>query len=400
MAAAPDLRLTSSLFDRMKPIDVDTHITEPPTVWTDRVAKKWGDQVPHIKRIDGRDLWLVGDQMIGGPGFTTAAGFEGSYPEFRNGYHDIPKSSWDAKARLDYMDEEGIWGAILYPNVGGFGSGGFLKLKDPQLMLECVRAYNDFLVDWCSEAPDRLGPVAAMPFWDVQECVKEVQRVAQTGHRSILACSEPQAFGHPRVSDKHWDPFWAAVAETGLSLSFHIGAGDLSDITQDPSKIGAKASFARVSSGVFMMNMNCIADLIFGGVCHRFPTLNFVSVESGVGWLPSFLEGCDWQWQNGQVWKEHPEYKLLPSEYFKRQIYGCFWFEDKSLPIALEVIGDNLMWETDFPHPTCQYPGPTGGFATHPRDYVNRILANVDERKVAKVLHQNAAKLYGFKQLV
>ena len=131
MAAAPDLRLTTSLFDRMKPIDVDTHITEPPTVWTDRVAKKWGDQVPHIKHIDGRDLWVVGDQMIGGPGFTTAAGFEGSYPEFRNGYHDIPKSSWDAKARLDYMDEEGICGAILYPNVGGFGSGGFLKLKDP-----------------------------------------------------------------------------------------------------------------------------------------------------------------------------------------------------------------------------------------------------------------------------
>jgi hypothetical protein len=97
MAAAPDLRLAHSLFDRMKPIDVDTHITEPPDVWTARVSKKWGDQVPHIKHIDGRDLWLVGDQMIGGPGFTTAAGFKGSYPEFRNGFHDIPKSSWDAK---------------------------------------------------------------------------------------------------------------------------------------------------------------------------------------------------------------------------------------------------------------------------------------------------------------
>ena len=172
MAAAPDLT-TDSLFDRCKPIDVDTHITEPPDVWTSRVSKKWGDKVPHIVQRDGRDLWMIGDQMAGGPGFTTAAGFDGSYPEFRNGYHDIPKSSWDAKARLEYMDEEGIWGAVLYPNVGGFGSGGFLKLGEPELMLECVRAYNDFLVDWCSAAPDRLIPVAAMPFWDVNECVKE-----------------------------------------------------------------------------------------------------------------------------------------------------------------------------------------------------------------------------------
>lgn len=401
MAAAPDLRLSESLFDRMKPIDVDTHVTEPPDVWTARVSKKWGDRVPHVKRIDGRDLWLVGDQMIGGPGFTTAAGFKGSYPEFRSGYDECPKASYDAKARLDYMDEEGIWGAILYPNVGGFGSGGFLKLKDPQLMLECVRAYNDFLVDWCSADPRRLAPVAAMPFWDIDECVKEVHRAASIGHKSILACSEPQAFGHPRIADRHWDPFWAAISETGLPVSFHIGAGDLSDIIQDPAKLGPRTAFARVSSGVFMMNMNCIGDLIFGGVCHRFPKLDMVSVESGVAWLPSFLEGCDWQWSNGQVRKEHPEYDLLPSEYFKRQIYGCFWFESACLPGAAELIGDNLMWETDFPHPTCQHPGgPEGGLATHPRDYVNRVMGAMDEKKVARILHRTAARLYGFEQLV
>ena len=162
MAAAPDTT-TESVFDRCKPIDVDTHITEPPDVWTSRISKKWGDKVPHIQQRDGRDLWCIGDQMIGGPGFTTAAGFDGSYPESRMGYADSPPSSYDAKERLKYMDEEGIWAAVLYPNVGGFGSGGFLKLEEPELMLECVRAYNDFLVEWCSEDADRLVPVAAMP---------------------------------------------------------------------------------------------------------------------------------------------------------------------------------------------------------------------------------------------
>jgi predicted TIM-barrel fold metal-dependent hydrolase len=379
----------------MKAIDVDTHITEPATVWTDRVASKWGNLIPHVEQREGRDFWFVGGDMVGGPGFTTAAGFDGSYPESRMGFDDIPRSSFDAKERLAYMDEEGIWGAVLYPNVGGFGSGAFLKLKEPALMLECVRAYNDFLIEWCSEDLTRLVPVAAMPFWDVKECVKEVERAAALGHKSVLACSEPQTFGEPRLSHRHWDPFWAVVNETGLPVSFHIGAGDLSDLIADPGKIGAKASFARFSSTIFMQNMGCIADMIFGGVCHRFPDLQLVSVESGVGWIPSFLEAADWQWSNGQVRKEHPEFDLLPSEYFKRQIYACFWFENQILRATIDQLADNLCWETDFPHPTCQYPSPANDVSERPKDYVERVMGDLPEETVRKVLHGNAAKLYG-----
>ena len=131
------------------------------------------------------------------------------------------------------MDAEGIYAQVLYPNVGGFGSGGFLKLKEPELMLDCVRAYNDFLVDWCSADPNRLIPVAAMPFWDVGECVKEVHRAVAKGHRAVLAASQPEAWGEPSLASKHWDPFWAAVQETGVPISFHIGGGDLSDLFVD-----------------------------------------------------------------------------------------------------------------------------------------------------------------------
>ena len=62
------------------------------------------------------------------------------------------------------MDEENIYAMVLYPNLGGFGSGGFLKLGEPELMLECVRAYNDFQTDWSSADPNRLLPVTALPF--------------------------------------------------------------------------------------------------------------------------------------------------------------------------------------------------------------------------------------------
>ncbi len=121
---------------------------------------------------------------------------------------------------------------------------------------------------------------------------------------------------------------------------------------------------------------------------------DFVSVESGAGWLQSTIEAFDWQWINGQVTKDHPEYDLLPSEYFKRQIYGCFWFENKGIQTALELFPENMMWETDFPHPTCQYPGPTSS-AQHPRDYVEMALGNVPEETLEKVLHSTAARIYG-----
>ncbi len=387
--------MAEGILERVRAIDVDTHITEPADVWTSRVSSKWGDAVPHVKRVDGRDIWFIRDEFVGGPGWVTAAGFDGSFPESRAGYDDIPRSSYDAKARLEYMDSEGIWAQVLYPNVGGFGSGGFLKLGEPALMLECVQAYNDFLVEWCSEDPRRLVPVAAMPFWDVEASVKEVARAVELGHKSILACSEPQAFGQPRLADKHWEPFWRAVEETGVPISFHIGSGGFDDLMNDTANIGVKANFGRASSTIFMQNMNCIADLIFGGICHRHPELKLVSVESGVGWVPSFLEACDWQWTNGQVCKEHPEWDLLPSEYFERQIWACFWFESRSLRPAIEQLGDNLLWETDFPHPTCQHPGPANGLSRRPSEYADDVLGDLPEATQRKILHDNAAALYG-----
>jgi predicted TIM-barrel fold metal-dependent hydrolase len=388
--------MTERLFDRIRAIDTDTHITEPRDLWTDRVStRKWGDAVPHVKQMGGRDVWFIRDQMVGSPGYTTMAGFNGSVPDAPRGFDDIPKSSWDARARLAHMDAEGIHAQVLYPNVGGFGSGGFLKLGEPELMLECVRAYNDFLVEWCSTDPARLVPVAAMPFWDVKECVKEVERAVGLGHRAVLACSQPEAWGEPVLADKHWDPFWSAVRDTGVPISFHIGAGDVSGLFNDTVGIGLRANFARVSSMIFMQNVTCLADLIFGGVCHRFPELKLVSVESGVGWIQSYLESADWQFVNSETRREHPEYDLLPSEYFRRQIYGCFWFECEGLRTAFEEFPDNLLWETDFPHPTCQHPGLEGGLTEHPADYAERVFAGVPEATQRKVLHDNAARLYG-----
>ncbi len=385
--------MSQKLFEKYKVIDIDTHITEPANVWTDRVASKWGDKVPHIRKVDGRDVWFIGDAPVGGPGLYTMAGHTGTYPDTPMGYDDIPAASYDAKARLELMDEENIHGMVLYPNLGGFGSGGFLRLGEPELMLECVTAYNDFLVDWASADLNRLLPVMALPFWNVEASVKEIQRSAAKGHRAVLFGSRPETFGEPPLAHKHWDPIWAAAQEAGLPISFHIGAGDLGDLMNDKAEMGFKANFARGSSLALLDNQSCLASLIFGGVCARFPDLDFVSVESGAGWLSCALELFDWQWVNNDVAKEHPEYDLLPSEYFERQIYGSFWFEKRAIGSAIETFPNNVMWETDYPHPTSQYPSPNS-VAVRPADYAEVALSGIDESVARKILQDTPARLY------
>lgn len=381
------------LFDRFKVIDVDTHVTEPPDVWTSRVSSKWGDLVPHVIRMGRKDMWMIGDKPVLPPGITATAGFDGIIPDFPDTYADAVTASYDAKARLEHMDREGIHAQVLYPNLGGFGSGRFLELNNPELMLECVRAYNDWLIDWCSADPERLLPIMATPFWDLDAAVLEIERCAKTGHKGVLFGSQPEVFGEPVLVDPHWDRFWAAAQDAELPISFHIGSGDTADLLSGGPGLGMRTQLARTCTQLFMENSNCIADMIFGGICHRFPKLNFVSVESGASWLVFTIEACDWQWHNNGVHTEHPEYDLLPSEYFKRQIYACFWFEESGLGRAIELYPDNLLFETDFPHPTSMSPGPRS-IADPPRVYADRALGGLPDDLIGKVLHDNAARVY------
>ena len=256
------------LFDRYRVIDVDSHVSEPADLWTSRVAKKWGDKVPHT-RIDpasGKEQWVVGGQPLMHVGMTAIAGFDGTLPDCPTTLADCPPGAYDPHARLAYLDGEGIHGQVLYPNVGGFGSGWFLKLGEPELMLECVRAYNDFIVEWASADPTRLVPIMATPFWDVDASVREIERCAARGVRGVLFGSQPQDFGEPPLTSPHWDPIFAAAQDAGLPISFHIGSGDRWDF-EATKDIGIRAQFARLGANAFLDNQRCISDIVFGGIC-------------------------------------------------------------------------------------------------------------------------------------
>jgi predicted TIM-barrel fold metal-dependent hydrolase len=290
------------------------------------------------------------------------------------------------------MDQAGIWAQVLYPNVGGFGSENFLSIDDDELKVLSVRAYNDFLIEWCGADLRRLLPVLATPFWDVEATVREVTRCAAAGARGILFTGEPQRYGLPVLGSRHWDPLWAVAIETGLPVHFHIGnAGDLPSV-MTPERYethGIAGAQAYGAVDLFMKNGVQCADLITCGMLPRWPGLKFVSVESGMGWLPFVLEASDYSWLGAfRPGRERTAEDVLPSELFAEHVYVTYWFEKQAPRHFLDLIPvDNVLFETDFPHTTCLFGDIDQTIAAN--------LGHVAEDVRRKILWGNAAKLYG-----
>jgi predicted TIM-barrel fold metal-dependent hydrolase len=380
-------------------IDMDTHLIEPPDLWTSRMSKKWGDRVPHL-RVDessGDEWWYSGNTKalpIGAVGF---AGFDGHRPGYPKRFVDIDPAAWDAKKRLELMDRYGIAAQVIFSNLTLFSHQAFAdEGADPEFVSELIRCYNDYQSEWTSIAPDRLVPLTQLPFFDLEASITEMERCAQMGHRGIVFTQEPGTFGLPPLRHRHWDRLWAAAQDMELSVNFHIGTAlDEEFNKENTGKWDDRHDPTRdVTDSIvhFFNNFVTISELITGGICHRFPRLNFVSVESGIGWIPFALESLDWQWKHYDF---GDKYDLLPSEYFRRQIYCSFWFEKSSALHALQQLGpDNVMWETDFPHPTSMSPGGPSP-ALPPDRYIEANFRELPETTLRKVFHDNAARLYG-----
>src|SRR5947209_7750330 len=52
-------------------------------------------------------------------------------------------------------------------------------LRDIEFVGDCIRAYNDWIAEFCSAAPDRLFGVAAVPLQDPERAVHELERAVE-----------------------------------------------------------------------------------------------------------------------------------------------------------------------------------------------------------------------------
>lgn len=375
-------------------IDTDTHVTEPPDLWTSRVPAKYVDEVPHIEvhPETGHHHWRIGGDWKMAVGFYAVAGWKEHPPSTPNELEEVDPGAWKAEDRLKRMDEYGIYAQVLYPNLIGFEAASFMRMQ-PELSLVCTQAYNDFISDFASADPRRLIPITMLPFWDLEASVAEMKRCVDKGHRGILFANKYELVGLPSFVDTHWDPIYAAAQDLDLSINFHVGfsssmEGAAKSMTSLLAAFDPRSAAKGTALGL-MSNADSIATIVTSGLCDRFPRLNFVSVESGFGFLPYLMDSLDWHWKG---YGAHLKSPTLPSEYFRRQCYGSFWFERATLPL-LEVYPDNFMFETDYPHPTSMSPGPASP-AELPKVHIEKAFKDVPPEVARKALHDNAARVY------
>ena len=138
-------------------LDCDAHVNEPPDTWVGRVPAKYKDRAPEGGAPRRGRLLVVQRRRERAPGrahrhrracrTSTSRRSACSYESMRPG-------SFDTKARLADMDIDGMYLQVLYPSVTLLGAK--IYGSEPELQVACVRAYNDWLAEFCEGSDGRL----------------------------------------------------------------------------------------------------------------------------------------------------------------------------------------------------------------------------------------------------
>ncbi|GAA2410711.1 amidohydrolase family protein [Actinomadura vinacea] len=384
-----------------KIISVDDHVIEPPGVWADRLPARYRETGPRVVRapaemdfVGGRftfrmaeegppcDWWVYEDLRRPLTRLDAAVGYERddvqvvgvTYEEMRPGCHSVPE-------RLADMDANWIQSSLCFPTFPRFCGQTFTEARDRDLALLCVRAYNDWTIEeWAGGSGGRLIPLIIVPLWDPALAAAEVRRCAALGVHAVCFTEIPPRLGLPSVHTDHWDPFFAACAETGTTINMHIGSSSQMPSTSEdaPAAVGSTITFANTCFS--------LADWLMSGVFTRFPDLTIAYSEGQIGWIPYVLERADTVWKENRGWGGVADRVTRPpSELFREHVYGCF-FDDPHGVRSLEEIGvGNVTYETDYPHSDSTWP--------HSRELAERQLAGLPAETVEAVVRGNAIRM-------
>jgi predicted TIM-barrel fold metal-dependent hydrolase len=362
----------------------DSHVFEPPDLWTTRIDAAFRNRAPRIQRIDGADQIVIeADQILSGIGLISNAGARFDAPETISGqgrFEDVPRGGYDPQQHLADMRLDGVAGEVLYPSQGLF----YFRVADTPLMSAIFRAYNDWLADFCATDPSRLKGIAMINLDDVHEGIRELERAGRLGLAGAMITEYP--LEHRRYDQPEYEPFWAAAEALGMPLSLHTatrrqgkirGAGEKT--LRDASSRSTKAFYPALS----------MCDMIFSGVFERYPRLTLAIVEFELSWAPHILTSMDYTYRErtGEAIYRFKD-GMRPSDFFHRNV--VLSFQEDAIGIRLrDTIGvDNMMWGSDYPHSESTFP--------QSRKILAEILSGVPADEQARIVGGNTARVYGF----
>jgi len=379
-------------------VDADCHILEPPDIWENWLPKQFAEKAPKlVKDHEGGDAWLT---AVGGDpdpiGLTATPGMPfDKFRWFGVTYEEARTGCYNGAARLADMDLDGVTAEVLFPPQRTMSH--FLGDDDEEFVLAGVEAYNNFLFEeFCAPDPNRLIGMAQIPSTGIDAAVHGLKQAKERGARGVLISNWPAGNANLSRDD---DAFWAAAAEMGMPVTIHINiisraqrsasrraAAAKGNKLYDMASEATRAKAIGGMSHVFSMTTGAMTDLIFTGVFERFPELQIVWIETGVGWIPHFLECLDDRWWRNRVWGDLP-LSEPPSTYWYRNNAATFIVDRTGVELRNRVGVENMMWSSDYPHHGNDWP--------YSRKTIEEMMGGIAEEERALIAGGNAARIWG-----
>ncbi|MDE0028497.1 MAG: amidohydrolase family protein [Deltaproteobacteria bacterium] len=379
-----------------KVMDADAHMHEPQYLWERYVEPAYRDQVPKVAFMDGAFMVYEPDGRIIPKTEKQPKLPRTAWADMEAKYGEQYRTWWSAETRLKDMDAHGWDVQVLLPT-GNNGNFAYrVALKDAGLGAAMCRAYNNWCRDYCDADPKRLKFVAVLPGADTGDMVAEARRaVEELGAVSVRNPFLPEGRW---LHEPEYDALWGLACELDFPISvhgeyrqrrFHPFAGGNRGNVDDRDMQQLALRGLDHALGFPCDNMATMGHFIFTGILDRFPRLRLGILESNVGWVPFWLGRMDehTHGRNSVMGNAVERLPMLPSEYFKRQVTVTCDSDESALSYAVDHLGgENIAWNTDYPHPDA--PRPEKALP----DFDAQPIS--DEAK-ARILWDNAVTLFG-----
>ncbi len=367
----------------------DGHLEVTVEPWMKFVPRKYREQAPRLVHLpDGGEGWVVEGMPMFHNGMNLSAG--------RKTVKLKGESYWEpdgtpapgsgtAEQRLREQDFDGVEAEVLYPPV--FIRRCIEGISDRHVYLSLVRAYNEFLAEFCAISPERLVGNATIPVTGIEDAVAELRHASALGLRSVSPAMFPSGENGPVRGD---DLFWETALELGMRVSPHGSLGSVGALNLMRS---ATASFdfnealsQRASKGL----ATTLAHIINSGVFERMPELQIYIAETNASWLPYALYMMD---DSYRLFEDYfgQSLKMLPSEY----VWAHFHFGIVRDPLVVPMLDlldpRRLIWGSDFPHSVGSWPNS--------RAFVDQTFKGVQAEIRDRIVRDNALEFFGLDRL-
>jgi predicted TIM-barrel fold metal-dependent hydrolase len=316
----------------------DSHFMEPPDLFTKNLPASLAERLPRSEP----DADAPGYEIVHVDGKTIRRRLPGPAQEEMRAAIRPPGAS-DPRARLHDLDDQGIWGEVVFPSLGLW----YGQISDAQLVADAARVLNDYVADAFSLSP-RFVPTATLPLQSVEMSVAEAARCRELGFYALFLPTDPPEES-PYWNSDEWEPLWSFAEESGTVVAFHIGTDRGSPVKyRGPG--GAIINYVETSFG----GQRAISMMIGAGVVERHPDIKLLVSEGGATWVPFLGDRMD------ECYRQQPMFhdgriSRRPSEYLSN-VYATFQ-HDASAVGTVERLGfDNVLFGADYPHLEGTFP--------------------------------------------